>query len=44
MKWQMQRRASADTLLAERRFLSKMIIYSTYEVARPADIRLALFA
>ena len=44
MKWQMQRGASADTLLAERKFLSKKIIYSTCEVAGPADIRLALFA
>ena len=29
---------------AEVSLISKMIIYSTYEVARPADIRLALFA
>ena len=29
---------------AEVSLISKMIIYSTYEVARSADIRLALFA
>ena len=29
---------------AEVSLISKMIIYSTYQVARPADIRLALFA